>query len=539
STHLLDIVLARLSGDKQNSQNVDGNTALHILTKFGKANTDIGLMVLESLLRCKCSATIVNKDNKKPIDYLKEGDKAYALLFNAESDGQSAINSAVGLTSFRVGCEQINRGVEGNTPIQAATLIVPEKEKMFLPKHQCTGENSSSNLEELNDNSRPADSKLNTKTVQKVVNTVGAKEKMRTNIKDRIRLLPESRHSVFNIEFRHSPQKGISDCSWDSGNVGKVSMAEVGENEFGSEAWAFQNELGSKPSAFNDELGSIGGARAVNKARKDELSGRSEIDLRKVLKEKPIAQGNVAMSTKESDQSIDTFGESADKDSFVEISSACTEVINKGDVLKRNIACDNIAIKPVDAVTEKEDHIFDKGKNGDFVDKSEETVFDNLEWEVECTAEVWKTLRDRHRIVHKIQLLASGDWQPNLCKKLRNVPVTLKLFEAKFSKARRIIWELAVAFSPRLNETAERQEEITQTAKAGRIYSEIIRVWDIVMDHDNIYRSVQRIKKSHQRGEDCLIQKNLRGMKSNTPTLSLGAEKRIPMLYAEKEVSEE
>jgi len=60
---------------------------------------------------------------------------------------------------------------------------------------------------------------------------------------------------------------------------------------------------------------------------------------------------------------------------------------------------------------------------------------------VECTAEVWKTLRDKHvtpdqkrRIVHKIQLLATGDWTPVLCKKLKHVPSTLNLFEAKISK---------------------------------------------------------------------------------------------------------
>jgi hypothetical protein len=40
-------------------------------------------------------------------------------------------------------------------------------------------------------------------------------------------------------------------------------------------------------------------------------------------------------------------------------------------------------------------------------------VFENLEWEIECTADVWKALRDKHvlpelkqRIVQKIQHLA-------------------------------------------------------------------------------------------------------------------------------------
>ncbi|WAR27587.1 TRNK1-like protein, partial [Mya arenaria] len=54
-----------------------------------------------------------------------------------------------------------------------------------------------------------------------------------------------------------------------------------------------------------------------------------------------------------------------------------------------------------------------------------------------------------------------------------------------------------------------------------------------------IPRSVKRNKKSHQRGEDCVIQKNLRGMKFKSPALALGVGKRYPMLYAEKGVSGE
>lgn len=56
------------------------------------------------------------------------------------------------------------------------------------------------------------------------------------------------------------------------------------------------------------------------------------------------------------------------------------------------------------------------------------------------------------------------------------------------------MWELAVAFSPRCSETAERRlqpdegGEVTHPVIGGRIYSEIIRVWDIVLDHDKIFR---------------------------------------------------
>ncbi|KAL3888661.1 hypothetical protein ACJMK2_001026 [Sinanodonta woodiana] len=177
-------------------------------------------------------------------------------------------------------------------------------------------------------------------------------------------------------------------------------------------------------------------------------------------------------------------------------------------------------------------------------------VFDDLAWEVECTADVWKKLRDKHIppdiktiIVRKIHLLASGEWQPHLCKKLKKVPTNLQLYEAKVSKGGRVLWELAIAFSPRCSETAEQrlageEEGAIHSVIGGRIYSEIIRVWDIVLDHDKLYRSIQksaeRIIKSHHRGESCIIQKKLRGIPSFQTQNN--TERRIPMLFAEAEV---
>jgi len=49
-------------------------------------------------------------------------------------------------------------------------------------------------------------------------------------------------------------------------------------------------------------------------------------------------------------------------------------------------------------------------------------------------------------------------------------------------------------------------------------------------------RSVQRIKKSHQRGESCLKQEKLKGVKDEQV---VGVGIRYPRLYAEEEVTEE
>ena len=51
--------------------------------------------------------------------------------------------------------------------------------------------------------------------------------------------------------------------------------------------------------------------------------------------------------------------------------------------------------------------------------------FEGLPWEVQCTAEFWKKLKDpkldsiiKQIILSKIKLLASGDWRPKLAKKI-------------------------------------------------------------------------------------------------------------------------
>nr|KAG5695001.1 hypothetical protein BaRGS_024184 [Batillaria attramentaria] len=198
---------------------------------------------------------------------------------------------------------------------------------------------------------------------------------------------------------------------------------------------------------------------------------------------------------------------------------------------------------PAVAVEEDEDEEEEEFEEGEDLDLG---AFDNLEWEVECTAEVWKTLRDKRvpfelkqRIVKRIQLLASGEWRPYLCRKVKRAPSTLNLYQAKFSRGARILWELAIAFSPRLSEAAEkrideegRKEEFA--VRGGRVYTEIIRVWDIVFDNGKLLDSISRIIQSHSRGEHCLIQRQLKGVKSSQ--FQGGVTKRYPMLFSELDV---
>ena len=75
--------------------------------------------------------------------------------------------------------------------------------------------------------------------------------------------------------------------------------------------------------------------------------------------------------------------------------------------------------------------------------------------------------------------------------KVRWVPDTLNLHQAKFIKGARILWELAIAFSPRLSEAAEKRIDEEErkgefAVRGGRMYTEIIRIWDIVFQWNEV-----------------------------------------------------
>ena len=63
------------------------------------------------------------------------------------------------------------------------------------------------------------------------------------------------------------------------------------------------------------------------------------------------------------------------------------------------------------------------------------------------------------------------------------VPTSVKkisLYETQIDAARRIIWEVAVAFSPRRSSVDQNYCE------------QVIRVWDTALDHDNLSRTIDQ-----------------------------------------------
>lgn len=165
---------------------------------------------------------------------------------------------------------------------------------------------------------------------------------------------------------------------------------------------------------------------------------------------------------------------------------------------------------------------------------------EDLLWEVDCTDRVWKVMRSkrvdncmRRRIIDKIRMLANGRWNTTMCKRIEGAAkkADIQLYESKLTKSCRIIWEKTIAFSGRCSQDLELHLNIGN--QAGRIYSDIIRVWDIVLDHDKLQRSIEHVVKSHDRGMDCIIRKKLKGITMETQKDSISSSECLPKRYVE------
>ena len=165
-------------------------------------------------------------------------------------------------------------------------------------------------------------------------------------------------------------------------------------------------------------------------------------------------------------------------------------------------------------------------------------TFDRLTWEVQCTYDVLRKLKDKklprdmkRKIVRIIRELANGYMPGSRAKRLDGIAKhsDILLFEAKLDKSARIIWERAIAFSSRCTDSNDTNEN-------NGIYTEVIRIWDIVFDHDTVPRKIKSIVRSYDRGANCYIRKNLKGISvSDSSPSIINDQKSVPKLYVAKE----
>ena len=227
---------------------------------------------------------------------------------------------------------------------------------------------------------------------------------------------------------------------------------------------------------------------------------------------------------------FDTNEEHDDVEIFNE-SSRSPRAAGSNDVVIEDETVDD------DRYVDENDILRDSDKETDIDSKS---PFEDLAWEVDCTDRVWKIMRNRKvgfstrkRIIDKIRMLANGRWSKTLCKRLEGEAKRkdIELYESKLTKGQRIIWEKTIAFSGRCSENPELR--LDKKNPEGRIYSDIIRVWDIVLDHDKLQRSIDLIVKSHDRGMDCIVKRKLKGMPVKSGGNSALTSECLPNKYAE------
>ncbi|KAI5944999.1 TPR and ankyrin repeat-containing protein 1 [Manis javanica] len=170
--------------------------------------------------------------------------------------------------------------------------------------------------------------------------------------------------------------------------------------------------------------------------------------------------------------------------------------------------------------------------------------FESMTWEIECTSEVLKKLSSKvmtkvmkKKIILAIQQLGNGEWTQGLQKRLKHLEGHIQLFEAKLDKGARMLWELAIDFSPRCSESPEKimatEWNSHSTEKSGQVYTEIIRIWDIVLDHCKLSDSIRAICNAYNRGQSCVLRKKLRGINRGQVSASTKVQKRIPHCYVE------
>ncbi|NXP82534.1 TRNK1 protein, partial [Ramphastos sulfuratus] len=170
--------------------------------------------------------------------------------------------------------------------------------------------------------------------------------------------------------------------------------------------------------------------------------------------------------------------------------------------------------------------------------------FDNMTWEIECTPEMLKTLGSKAvpqylktRTIMTIKQLGNGEWTKGLHKPLKHLKADIQLYEAKLGKGARMLWELAIDFSPRCSESAEKimetEQKRSQPEKSGRVYTEIIRIWAIVLDHCKLNRVLDNICISYNRGLSCILRKKLKGISDRQQTHSVTTQRRVPRCYVE------
>ena len=148
--------------------------------------------------------------------------------------------------------------------------------------------------------------------------------------------------------------------------------------------------------------------------------------------------------------------------------------------------------------------------------------FEDCTWEMECTETFWKELAKQEKslktiVFRKLFRLADGECHEKFHKVLHSTE-DMNLYELKLTKSIRIIWEFAVTYSPRLS-----------FQNSAEFYTEVIRVWSLVVNHDHISTHIKQIEMANIKGQGSLIKEKLSSC--DQVNLVSNPRKRIPRIY--------
>ena len=149
--------------------------------------------------------------------------------------------------------------------------------------------------------------------------------------------------------------------------------------------------------------------------------------------------------------------------------------------------------------------------------------FDGLTWEVDCTEKFWKHLGGlpeflRRKAISVIRRLASGEWHPRF-RTCVSGEQSLNVYELKLTKGMRIVWQKAIDYSSRCSEGLNKV-----------VYSEIIRLWDVVK-HKDMHRSVDYVTDSLRKGKCSHVKYILQQFKFPPEDQTTSTRDRVPRLF--------
>ncbi|XP_029655877.1 TPR and ankyrin repeat-containing protein 1-like [Octopus sinensis] len=139
-----------------------------------------------------------------------------------------------------------------------------------------------------------------------------------------------------------------------------------------------------------------------------------------------------------------------------------------------------------------EDDADDDDDNNKNEDLFKENLFENLNWKVICTQDVWNTLKSRdltdktrRQTVLAIKKLASG-YKSRCVRKLKDIPNSLKLYTFHLSHNSRIIWQLTINYLPELEQ-----------------YSEVLCIWKVVFNLNKFRSIIDNIVRCYKASLPC------------------------------------